>query len=448
MTQPRNARTGQFASALTDSVRQELQRFFDMETRPTYQDMVGYLYEQHGFSTTINAIRMYMRRLRRRAQRSDDALMSEPEKTQGDITALMARVAELEARQEKGKRAIYHDDAESGRDFAKENAELRQVNRRLYEKLQSAKARSEDLVRATLEGARDAMLSLGHLEPVPQLCADTRAHHGETALWVLTDWQGGKSTASYNSEVMRERVQRFCRKAHLITDIQRADHPVRDCVIAFGGDMVEGLFNFPTQAHEIDATLFGQFVNVSRLLVETVQFALNVYEHVTVVAEWGNHGRIGGKRDGVPRPDNTDRMCYELARQLLSNETRLTWHDCPEDIQRIEIGNYRAILLHSDEIGRNGYASPMTIVQYIVRQKSGAYPWRFRDAYIGHWHNHCEFALPDGEGAVYQTGSTESDNRYAGVHMAATALPSQRLHFIDTERGRVSAQYKIYLDKD
>lgn len=331
-------------------------------------------------------------------------------------------------------------------DHKREVEALRADNRRIAAQLTKAKAKVDDLVDAVLEGSRQAWETFGTRTPTPPPSPDRRRKgRPEAALWHLTDWQGGKVTPSYNSEVMRRRVSHFCDTAAKLTAIQRADHPVRECVIALGGDMIEGLFNFPTQAYEIDLTLFGQFVSVAEALVETVRRALADYDKVTVVAEWGNHGRIGSKRDSVPRSDNADRMCYELARRMLAGETRLTWDDCPEDIQRIEIGNYRAILLHSDEIGRGGFASPATIVSYIVRQKSGAYPWRFRDAYIGHYHNHAEWALPDGEGSVYQTGSVESENRYAGVMLAAQAVPSQRLHFIDPEKGRVTGQYKVWL---
>jgi hypothetical protein len=241
-------------------------------------------------------------------------------------------------------------------------------------------------------------------------------------------------------------VLRITDKAVSITATQRADHPVKNCVIAFGGDMVEGLFNFPSQAFEIDSTLFEQYVNVSRLCVDVVRVALANYEQVTVVAEWGNHGRIGSKRDNVPRSDNFDRMCYELARQLLAGEKRLTWGPSPDDVQRIEIGNYRAVLLHGDEVGRNGFASPGAIVQHMNRWRSGAYPWEFRDVYIGHYHTHAEWSMANGIGAVYQTGSTESDNRYANIMLAASATPSQRLHFIDPVKGRVTASYKVWLD--
>lgn len=324
--------------------------------------------------------------------------------------------------------------------------ELRNALIRVQKQLQKQKQRTDELVEASHQAAYDAMLSMGKIPPVRDVITDKRKTKGEVALWHMTDWQGAKRTASYNSEVMRTRVLEFCTKAVKVTEIQRADHPVKECVIMFGGDMVEGLFNFPSQAFEIDSTLFEQYVNVSRLCVDVVRFALSNYEKVTVVPEWGNHGRIGSKRDNVPRSDNFDRMCYELAKQLLAGEKRLSWQDCPEDIQRVEIGNYKALLIHGDEVGRNGFASPGAIVQHANRWRSGAYPWDFRDVYIGHYHTHAEWAMANGQGSVYQTGSTESDNRYAGVMLAASATPSQRLHFIDPEKGRVTAAYKIWLD--
>jgi hypothetical protein len=329
-----------------------------------------------------------------------------------------------------------------------ENGELRGALQRLQRALRKAHAKTEELVAATQQGAYDAMLAMGGITLTTRPAKDKRQAGEEVALWHMTDWQGAKITASYNSEVMVERVMRFCRKATRITQIQRKDHPVKNCTIMFGGDMVEGLFNYSTQPFEIDATLFEQYVRVSRLLVDVVQFALTNYETVNVVAEWGNHGRVGSKRSAVPRNDNVDRMAYELARQLLAGERRLTWRDCPDDVQRVEIGNYRALLIHGDEVGRNGFASPMTIVQHANKWRSGAYPWAFRDMYIGHYHTHNEWAMANGEGAVYQTGSTESDNRYAGVHMASSAIPTQRLHFIDPVRGRVTSSYKIWLDHD
>jgi hypothetical protein len=323
--------------------------------------------------------------------------------------------------------------------------ELRKSNLTLQTKLIKAKAKVDELAAATVEAAHNAVVDLGGIGDVTPPSRDQRKARELVCLWHLTDWQGGKKTPSYDSGVMVKRVDEFLVKAHKLVQDYRTSRPVKHCVIVFGGDMVEGLFNFPSQAYEVDQTLFAQYVNVSKTITEAVQFALGVFEKVTVVSEWGNHGRIGA-RGQIPRADNIDRMCYELARQLLAGEKRLTWEDSPNDWQKIEIGNYRAIAIHGDEVGRNGFASSATIVQHIARWQSGSLDYDFRDAYIGHYHTHSSWSLPNGFGQVYQTGSTESDNRYAQVGLASMAVPSQRMHLIDPVKGRVIAEHKIWLD--
>lgn len=324
--------------------------------------------------------------------------------------------------------------------------DLRAALVRSQRDLRRAKAKTDALVEATIQAAHDAVLAKP-LPKVPKPAKSRSKGRSEAALWHLTDWQGAKLTPSYNTEVMHKRVHRFVDKALKITEIQRKDHPVDEVHILLGGDMIEGLFNFPTQPYEIDATLFEQFVTVSNLIVEVVHRAMVVYPSVSVVAEWGNHGRLGSKRDAVPRSDNADRMTYELARQVLkSSGAKVNWEDSGEDIQRVEIGNYRALLIHGDEIGRNGFASTNTITNHVNRWRSGSYPWEFRDVYVGHYHTHYQSSLADGAGAIYGTGSTESDNRYAAVGLASSAVPSQRLHFIDPQEGRVTAQYQVWLD--
>ena len=134
--------------------------------------------------------------------------------------------------------------------------ELRKANATLQRQLRRAKAKTDDLVAATIQGSHDAMVALGPVAKIPKPRADKRARP-EVALWHLTDWQGAKLTTSYNSDVMRERVMRYCDTAERLTEIKRAAIPVRECVILFGGDMGEGLFNFPNQPFEIDASIFS-----------------------------------------------------------------------------------------------------------------------------------------------------------------------------------------------
>lgn len=326
--------------------------------------------------------------------------------------------------------------------------ELREALRKTRDQLRKAKIKSDAVAEAAFEGARAAFLAQPRPKITPYRSASKTGHkRSEVALWHMTDWQGSKETESYNSGVMHDRARAFVRKAVRITEIQRADHPVKECRILFGGDMIEGLFNFPTQPFEIDMTLFDQFVTVAKLITEVVRSAAQAYDEVHIVPEWGNHGRLGSKRAAVPRSDNADRMTYRLAEEMTSDIPNVTWQPCPGDVQQVEIGNYRALLIHGDEIGRNGFASPMTIVNHANRWRSGAWPWEFRDVYLGHYHTHNSWAMANGRGHVYQTGSMESDNRYAREGMASSAIPSQRLHFIDPRDGIVTSEYQIYLEE-
>lgn len=332
--------------------------------------------------------------------------------------------------------------------------DLRQALIRTQRQLAKAKATRQEMAEVTVQAVQDAILAHWKPQPIRAPRVD-RGKHDEHALLHVTDWQGSKITPTYNSVVMCERVKRLHDKVDQLIGIYRQAKNVPDITLLITGDMLEGLFNYPTQPFEVDATLHEQMVLVATLLVDTVRRLLANFRHVHVIAEWGNHGRIGSKRAVVPKNDNMDRMTYTIARGIMMgtpDAERVTWEDCPEDVQRIVIGNYRAIAFHGDEVGRNGYASPMTIVNHVAKWQSGALvftgePFSFTDAYFGHYHTHNEWALPNGQGSCYQTGSTESDNRYAGIGMASVAVPSQRLHIIDPKRGRVVNAYKIWLDQ-
>ena len=333
--------------------------------------------------------------------------------------------------------------------------ELRKANLTLQSKLIKAKAKTDELVEATYQAAYDCFLNMGGLSNVPPPKRDKRKAREEVAIWHLTDWQLGKETPSYNTEVCRQRVRLFRSKAEKLTEVKRAAQPVKKCWILFGGDMLEGVsFQFPTQVFEIDSTLHAQLFNVVDLIVETVRDALRIYESVHVVPEWGNHGRIGSRRDAVVKNDNLDRFAYHMAYLMLKDEPRLTWQECPEDIQRIHIPantpngvGYSAILIHGDESGRNGYTSITGLVSYVTRLQAGALDYPFVDCYTGHYHSHYEMPLSSGTGAIFQTGSTESENRYALITLAATSTPSQRLNFVDPDKGRVTASHKVWLDE-
>ena len=323
------------------------------------------------------------------------------------------------------------------------------TSQREYSKLKKSR---EDFTNAVVQASHDAMLSMGKVPPIPTPPKDPRSKRGEVALLHSTDWQLGKQTLTYNTQECERLVKQSVDKVIKIANIQRADHPVKECVVMFGGDIVENSTIFPSQVYEIDSDVMAQFVAASRIMIDIVRTLLANFDKVTVVCEPGNHGRIG-KLGELPKDVNWDKLVYMFAGQALKGEKRLTWQMSKEDIQRVEIGNYKALLIHGDEI-RWGTAS--TIVRFADRWKSGAYKFfdevdkitkgfDFRDLYIGHFHQHQSWNMANGEGSVFMSAAVESGNRYARDLLASNGEPSQRLHFVDPERGRVTSEHRLWL---
>lgn len=323
-------------------------------------------------------------------------------------------------------------------------------SQRDYAKLKKSR---EDFTQAVVKSAHDAMLSMGAVPPIPVPKKDTRTKRTEVALLHSTDWQLGKQTLTYNTQECERLVKQSVDKVIKIANIQRADHPIKECVVMFGGDIVENSTIFPSQVYEIDSDVMVQFTAASRIMIDIVRTLLANFDKVKVVCEPGNHGRIG-KIGELPKDVNWDKLVYMFAGQALAGEKRLTWQMSKEDIQRVEIGNYKALLIHGDEI-RWGTAS--TIVRFADRWKSGAYKFfdevdkitkgfDFRDLYIGHFHQHQSWNMANGEGSVFMSAAVESGNRYARDLLASNGEPSQRLHFIDPEKGRVTSEYRLWLE--
>lgn len=320
--------------------------------------------------------------------------------------------------------------------------QLRQALARTQQALARAKIAKDELVAAVYQAAKDAALAVQPIQ-IKRPAKDGRAGKPEIALVHLTDWQYGKKTVSYGNETCAQRIARFVDKTVHITEIQRKHHPVREVYVLLGGDMVEGLGIFPGQVYEVHAHLYEQIFEVARIIKQSITTLASRFDRVHVVCEYGNHGRIG-RRGEMPGGDNVDRIAYEIARQQLTG-VYTTWQASADWYQIVTIGAYRALLVHGDEIKSFGGNTPaFGILRKVNAWASGVLP-PFDDCYMGHWHTPMTLTMGNSN-RIFVTGSPESHNEYAREFVAATGRPSQRLHFIDPARGRVAAEYVIWLD--
>jgi len=319
----------------------------------------------------------------------------------------------------------------------KEIEELRRALQISLKAEHRARSKTTDLVDAVYQAASQALLATPRTKTLQPL-KDLRKGKAEVALVHLTDWQAGKKTVSYDINTLSKRVEQMTSKVLELTNIQRAHHPVRECVVMLGGDMVEGIGIFPGQAFEVEAHLFKQLFEVVRIIENTIRTFAQHFETVTVICEFGNHGRLGRKGD-MPSGDNIDRMSYQIAKRNCQELKNVKWQMSESWYQIFAIGNYNVLLVHGDEIGAFG-----SILRKVSAWSTGVVE-PFDDCYMGHFHTPTSLTMANG-GRVFVTGSPESHNEYARTFIAAVGKPSQRLHFVDPIKGRVTSEYICWLD--
>lgn len=330
------------------------------------------------------------------------------------------------------------------------NADLRAANHRLLRALDQARAKRAELVEAVYQAAKDAASTLV-IPPVERPTLMSVEGRPEVAVAVVSDWQLGKRTPTYNSEVCEQRVGRYAKKVQRLAAIQRAEHPVSELRVWLLGDLVEGELIFPGQAHRIDSSLYRQVaVDGPRILSDFLRRMLATFDRVHVTAVIGNHGSIAGPLRREMHPEsNSDTMLYRITEQLIHDD-RLTWNIADPTGERgwyaiDEIGAFRALLFHGDQI-RGGFAGfPLYgLAKKVWGWQSGAIRESFNHAALGHWHTPDSKTL--NHTVIWVNGSTESDNTYAAEEMAAAGRPCQWLLFVDPEKGRATAEYRVWLD--
>ena len=348
-------------------------------------------------------------------------------------------------------------EAEERLESAAETDELRKSLNRTLQALDKANAKTGALVDAVYRSIRDAADAMT-IPPVPKPEPDRRRVAEEMAILDVSDWQYGKKTPTYSSEICEQRVAQLGRKVARIIDIHRKWSPVRQVHVLALGDNGEGELIFPGQAHRIDASLYRQLTNGTRLYTSLLRTLASVVDRVTAWEVDGNHGAIGGSQRREMHPEsNADRILYAFSAMLTESEPRIT-HRMTDPVGEAnwyhvaEIGKYRTLLVHGQEF-RGTAGMPW----YSIQKKAGGWAlgaieeWAAAfqvggdvDIDCGHWHQETKITL--NRVTFRCNGSTESSNTYAQQQLASVGRPSQHLRFVDPIKGRVTAEYQIHLD--
>lgn len=328
---------------------------------------------------------------------------------------------------------------------------LRGANERLTAELRRARLSKQEMVEAVYRAARDAASGLvipSVRAPVPRRGKGDE----EKAIALLGDTQLGKRTPTYDSATAERRVMEYADKIISLTDIQRMDHPIKECRVYMLGDMIEGELIFPHQPWQVDSSLFKQVtIDGPRILIKFLRRLLTAFDLVHAVCVIGNHGRLGPKRSPYNPETNMDRMLYQITKDRMENEKRLTWHIPYEKNERawyavdrpFEKGPHGFLLFHGDQIPGSASHSVATIAKRVYGWAAGSVPEPFDHVVYGHWHNARRFRF--NKFRVWCNGSTESSNTFAQEVLGEGAGPPTQLLLFTHPTHGVSAEYEVEL---
>ena len=313
---------------------------------------------------------------------------------------------------------------------------------------QNNKNINEEASRTIYRAAYDAFANF-KLPPV-QRKAPRKSGKGtpETAVAVFADWQLGKVTPDYNSNVLAKRIDLYTEKLLEIVEVQRADHAVDNLHVWLLGDIVEGEEIFPGQSHLIDSGIYRQVgINGPEILSKFFSTALENFDKVNVTAVIGNHGSVGGKNRKMYDPEsNMDRLLYKILSLIFASNERIQFNIPDGRGERHwyavdKIGNYSTLLIHGDQL-----PSPTSVAAYsrkVLGWKDGAIPEEFQDVFMGHYHQRSMMTI--GSTVLRISGSPESYNTYAQEYFNSMSRPCQQLLFVHPENG-VTSEYSVWLD--
>lgn len=303
----------------------------------------------------------------------------------------------------------------------------RQV-RDLVSDLSDARARAE-LIEAAL--ASDP--------PAPIRRRETASGQREASLVVhLSDWHIGEVVDAgkvnglnrFDLEVADERIAR-CRSAvDWLLEMYAPRFVIRDLCVVLGGDLITGYIHEELQeSNSLSPTeevlwLLPRIEELLRHLGEDVGA-----ESVTVLTNWGNHGRTTPeKRIATAAENSYEWLLYQLLNRRFAQHPTIAVQSTKSAVVYHQIYDTVIRTIHGDEFSYQGGIGGLTIPlnKAIARWDSGQ---RADCTWFGHWHTYSPGLHTMGN------GSLKGLDTYALKRAFPFERPMQSTALVDSRHG-------------
>jgi hypothetical protein len=304
-----------------------------------------------------------------------------------------------------------------------------------------------EALRSVLREVVDQPLNL-KVPPVPK--SDRRRREHRVAALHISDTQIGALTESYDMDVCERRLMQATNTTIRLTEDLRHAYTIEECRLWLTGDLVEGETIFPTQAHQLEASLLRQaMLEGPALFVKMILRLLECFRRVKVISVPGNHGRTS--KFGDPE-SNWDTVTAGMIQAImLGNEDcqnteladRLEVVVSPEWYYVDTIYDWGVLLVHGHQIkggaygGMPWYPAGRAAMGWAASVKQ---PWN----YLMMGHRHIVAGATQDHWEWRANGTVQSDSEYALEKIKSVSLPAQRLYYFNEDVG-LCQEHTLYL---
>lgn len=257
-----------------------------------------------------------------------------------------------------------------------------------------------------------------------------------TAVLCASDWHVEETVNhhstnglnEFNLEIAEERIRKFFSASVVLTQIERNGVKITDCLLWLGGDLLSGFIHEELQETN-SLTPTETILWLKTQLEEGIAYLRHNFDHVTIVCNYGNHGRTTKKpRHATGFKNSYEWLLYSILSQQITGDD-ITWQVADSYLTFVEVYGKMIRFHHGDGLKYQGGIGGLTIpTEKAISSWNKA---RVADLDVfGHWHTQQQ------NPKWVSNGSLIGYNAYAVSIKASFEHPQQTFFLFDKKRGR------------
>lgn len=238
----------------------------------------------------------------------------------------------------------------------------------------------------------------------------------------FSDLHGGRKTATFNSNVLVERLARLGVEVDKFAREMSSDYAINELVILALGDWALGeRLGYQVNVEEVERFIYEQiFELIVPYTSEWLLDRLKTFPTIRFFGVRGNHGELGRFQSTSA---NWDSFIYKVIEQRLINQERIKFDIAIREFYKLaKIQDASFLCVHGEQFATK-QGSPETSVTSKVLRWRASMPFTFTHVAYGHVHSRRVYQV--GDIMCYGNGTFLSDDEWVREELGLAGSCSQ-----------------------